>query len=238
MNAEDDSTGERSFAWPDVPRLVFGPARDHLNADVRHARESADFRVYAEGYLRAAEALFGAVVNERLNPGYAVYPLAFLWRHHIELQLKHIIVKGQTIKRWENEPLDDEGFPETHRLPDLWAKARPFIVVWGGGTDPHDDEVLKNVEANLTEMDRIDPNSTGVRYPVHIARKARQGEKPKKRKSVSPPNFPDVVNVGRLHVAMQALANFCDGILSCQEQALDDISDAELENLCSYDYSE
>lgn len=147
---------------------------------------------YVEGYRRAAVALFESAVESN-TPDYVVLPMAFLWRHHVELALKDIIAAGRLLAE---EPW---GFPAHHRLIDLWNEARPHIIQCG---DPDAPE-LDHVEANLREFERIDPWSDGFRYPLNRDRTAR-----------SLPNAPEYVNLAVLHEGMEALANFLSAVRS------------------------
>lgn len=183
------------MAWPDVPRLCFGPGDPgHLNASVGlgQARPREMFG-YIEGYRKAAVDLLGSVATTDTSPDYLVFPMAFLWRHHLELALKDIIATGRQLV---GEPW---GFPPHHRLLDLWKDAHPHIVRCGDPAAPE----LANVEANLTEFETIDPGSDGFRYPLN-----------RDRTGPSLPNAPEYVNLRVLHDAMEALANFLSAVRS------------------------
>lgn len=183
------------IAWPDVPRLCFGPGEPaELNACVGWVQARPhDMFGYVEGYRKAAVALFESTVATNTSPDYVVFPITFLWRHHVELALKDIIATGRQLA---GEPW---GFPANHRLLELWKEARPHIVECG---DPFAPE-LANVEANLREFGEIDPRSDGFRYPLNRDRTER-----------SLPNAPEYVNLRVLHEAMEALANFLSGVRS------------------------
>ena len=49
---------------------------------------------YAGGYRRAALAVYQSAVASP-DPPFSVWPLAFLWRHHVELALKWLIANGR-----------------------------------------------------------------------------------------------------------------------------------------------
>src|SRR6266849_9877987 len=49
---------------------------------------------YTEGYRRGARLLVEYVAENARDQDYLVYPIIFLYRHHIELALKNIIVRG------------------------------------------------------------------------------------------------------------------------------------------------
>lgn len=205
MDDEHDIFGDdREPAWPDVPRLCFGAGDDHdLNACVSWALGMNDIEPYAEGYRRAAAALFEKAAARSESPEYIVWPMAFLWRHYLELALKDTILRGRAL---EEEPQD---FPKHHRLLDLWKIARPHIERCGSPNSPE----LPNVEAVIEEFEKIDPGAMGFRYPW-----ARDGER-------SLPDAPDRVNLRMLHEAMEATANFFDAVRAEMTQRLDYMSE-------------
>jgi hypothetical protein len=169
---------------------------------------------YVEGYRRAATALYEHTSTTGGSPDYFVFPIAFLWRHHLELALKDVISLGRLL---EDEP---RAFPVGHRLLDLWNVAREHIVKCG---DPNAPELV-NVEANLREFENIDPYADGFRYPLNRDQTAR-----------SLPNAPDYVNLRVLHEGMEALANFFSGVRSELAVRLDYKLQMEAEMRAAYD---
>lgn len=206
------------MAWPDVPRLCFGPGDPfQLNACVGWVQSRPhDMHGYVEGYRKAAVALFESVVASNESPDYLVFPLTFLWRHHVELGLKDIIAAGRQLA---GEPW---AFPTNqHRLLTLWNEARPHIIKCGDPAAPE----LGNVEANIREFEMIDPSSTGFRYPLNQA--LTEG---------SLPNAPEWVNLRVLHDAMEAVANFLSGVRSELGVRLDYTIEMEAEMQRGYDH--
>jgi len=189
----DEAPGQPQFVWPDVARMCFGPGSPpKLNACVGWVQSKPDLMTgYVEGYRRAATALYEWVVATGTSPDYLVFPLAFLWRHQVELALKEIIAVGRVIDGKEGD------FPPNHRLKKLWTEARPHIEKCGPAHAPE----LANVEANIYEFESIDPGADGFRYP--------QG---KDQHGRSMPNAPDLVNLRVLHEGMTAIANFLEAV--------------------------
>ncbi len=148
---------------------------------------------YVEGYRKAAEAVFENAASAGTSPDYVIFPLAFLWRQHVELALKDIIARG---RRLDGE---DWSFPLGHGLLKLWAEARPHIAKCGEQNAPE----LAHVEANMREFEQVDPGADGFRYPFNRRLRERTLE-----------NAPDHVNLEALHEAMDALANFFDAVRS------------------------
>jgi hypothetical protein len=153
--------------------------------------------------------LFESVATNRGNADYLFFPLAFLWRHHIELALKNIIAKGRELEG------DACEYPTGHRLSVLWVEAKPHIVKCG---DPDAPE-LGNVEANIEEFERIDPAADGFRYPHS-----------RDRKSASLQDPPASASLLVLHEAMVALSNFFDGVDTEMSVRLDALSDMAAAN--------
>lgn len=196
MNDDD------SFVWPDVPRLAFGFGDEYrTNACVGWALGSKDDALhgYVEGYSQAASALLAWVRRDDASPDYAIWPIAFLWRHHIELGLKRIIAVGRQVNgdKWE--------FPAGHDLEKLWKKALPFIEQTGD-----DAVVLANVAANIAEMVRLDPTAAGFRYPFEIDQKTASLKGP-----------PEHVNLAQLDEAMRAVSAFLNGVHAVLEAQLE-----------------
>jgi len=72
-----------------------------------------DLSIHVEGFRQAAIAYYGTVVARNSSPDYALSPIAFLWRHHLELLLKQIIAQGRVYSG------EDWGFPDGHVLCNL-----------------------------------------------------------------------------------------------------------------------
>ena len=190
-------------SWPDVPRVCFtheGPPG--YEACLSWCLGSGlGERAYVEGYRRAAESFYEHATRcQRMSPDYVVFPLAFLWRHHLELALKDIISTGQGLAG------EEADFPKRHNLLQLWRLALPYVVVQG---DPNAPE-LDNVASNIKEFERIDPQATGFRYLQD-----------KKGNGVGLADPPSTVNIATMQEAMVAVSNFLDAVHSCQGRALD-----------------
>jgi len=128
-----------------------------LNACVNYAFD--DLYAYAEGYKRAADILTEQLVaNPSYGLDFAVYPLVFLYRHAIELQLKGIIRDGKRILGKGARPGQDS---RDHRLDRLWRLARPILEeVWPGAAG----STLDTIDRVLRELSQADPDSQAFRY--------------------------------------------------------------------------
>lgn len=50
-----------------------------------------DFGVFAKGYISAAEQLANLLLQAPRFSDYEAYPVIFLYRHALELSLKHVV---------------------------------------------------------------------------------------------------------------------------------------------------
>lgn len=193
--------------WPDVPRAAFahhGPI--DLSACVRwvvggpyeHAMQG-----YVEGYRKAAIGLLEWVRASRESPDYHVFPICFLWRHHLELAIKRIIAVGQQLA---DVPIK---VPAKHGLLALWDIALPYVRDIGD-----DANLFKNVRAGLAEIEAVDPTAAGFRYPLETDLSTPALKSP-----------PTTVNLEAIDVAMRAISTFLDGVHSEQSARLEFIAD-------------
>lgn len=192
------------------PTTAFGPGPNRrLNAQVASIQlRGLDEKMYryAEGYRRAAVAVYEASLKSVEPPEFAVWPLAFLWRHHLELALKWLIASGRALDG------DDQTFPEHHGLHKLWDEARLYLV----RISSEDAIGLAEAEARLIEFEKVDPGSMGFRYPVA-----------KNLKGPSLPTNLSEINLKRLHEGMTELADFLDAAHMGLSVFIDVQSDAE-----------
>lgn len=111
---------------------------------------------YVDGYREAADMLAVHIVELPYLSDSWLYPLAFLYRQHVELALKTIIIIGS--RYTETAPPDYHH----HRLADLWPHGRRYISTFW----PEEDSAsLDAVEAIIKEWASVDPYSDGFRYP-------------------------------------------------------------------------
>jgi len=86
-----------------------------------------------------------------------VYPIAFLYRHYLELRLKEIIKEGRDLIG------DDPTYKTTHNLIKLWENAKSVIEKVYPNDDP---QVLIEAELFLKTFNEVDSMSESFRYPT------------------------------------------------------------------------
>jgi len=128
-----------------------------LNACVNYAFD--DLYAYAEGYRRAGDILAKELgADPRCGLDFLVYPLVFLYRHAIELQLKGIMRDGTRLLRQQPVPRKER---EHHGLEALWGLARQILEkVWPEG----DPDLLSRIAKVIGELSAADPDSQAFRY--------------------------------------------------------------------------
>ena len=123
--------------------------------------------LYIEGYKKAADKLIQEVKKESIYLDILVYPILFLYRQYIELQLKHLIQESKTLleKKKGNSSLTH------HNLLDLWnsvnSHMRDIIEEYNYNEIKEyiTKEDIKKINEIIREFDKIDPNSFSFRYP-------------------------------------------------------------------------
>ena len=118
---------------------------------------------YIEGYKMAADALIeGIHENRGRGIDFLVFPVCFLYRHYIEIQLKELI---HTFGLLHDKPEAKEYLSKPrHSLKDLWQKFKEMNVE----LDQIDPDDLQRMNEIIVELDAFDPGGTTFRYHKDI----------------------------------------------------------------------
>lgn len=117
---------------------------------------------YIEGYLRAADRLVEHVAETARDQDVFVYPIAFMYRQHIELQLKQIIDTGRQLLT-----VNESGHPTHHKLHNLWPLAQELMrQTWSDEPDPPEFELIDHF---IQQFAGIDHDSTAFRFPKQMS---------------------------------------------------------------------
>ena len=87
-----------------------------------------------------------------------MYPIVFLYRHYIELELKSVVAIGRVAERGENAIAKVLPILNTHDLKKLLQQCRE-ICQWLGLLSGQFAEAFTNFSALITEFSEHDPNS-------------------------------------------------------------------------------
>lgn len=152
---------------------------------------------YSDGFRAAAFHCINSIVGGKafhFPVDIAVYPIIFLYRHHLELVLKLLIVAAQSHL---GEP---RQLPTGHRLNALWKKARGLIeqCEFEWKTDWSQNCFVTQL---LEELSNLDPNGEAGRYAFSMDGKKHFGDL-------------KILNVRHFAVIAEKLSEYLRAILS------------------------
>ena len=119
-----------------------------------------DWSMFAEGYRKAANLLANTVQGDRGSVDDLVYPIAFNFRHAIELQLKLCCF----LAFWLYGP--KQSHPTGHDLDVLWQGLKPHVVT--RFIDSPDYPCIPEIEEILGDFIEFDKASFNARYPTDL----------------------------------------------------------------------
>jgi hypothetical protein len=139
-------------------------------------------------------------VKHQRDRDYLVYPIILLYRRHIELALKEIILRAPYLIE---RPLtkDEKGHLGKHRLDFLWQDLKPMFaaickaVGWESSTDD-----LDGVDDYVRQLSAVDADSFSSRYA-----RSKKGDRS------LPPEL-GRINLRHLAEMLERLADYLDGI--------------------------
>ncbi len=143
--------------WPRKGDRAFPPALPPLEPDILAAFVCRSSGAYTAGFKQAADMVVEGARRDLRNPDVLFAPLAYLYRHYLELELKDIACLGMELGMIKVT----DGRLEEHNLHKLWNSCREVIErVWPEG----DRTDLNAVEQVILEFHRFDPSGQGFRY--------------------------------------------------------------------------
>lgn len=126
---------------------------------------------YKRGYLKAIDTLIetatddkGAYINNLFNSYGFVYPIAFLCRHYIEIELKQTIALA-SLMGFANK---NKRFG--HKLTPLWLEVLHCVENARGKETRTDFE--SDLGHLITFFEQVDPQADGFRYPKNMNERA------------------------------------------------------------------
>ena len=168
MDNEEESVVD-ALPPPRKSDVLFGSGADcQANACVNGGIEEEWF--YRKGYRRAALQLAKFACEAGREKNFLVYPIVYLYRHHIELTLKSIIDSAAFVIDYTltEKDLDTLG---RHDLAKLWNLARPMLNpacgLGGSPALPPDD--LEGI-AILTSISFTSTTRTGSGFAIQRPR--------------------------------------------------------------------
>ena len=128
----------------------------HNNACLNYMRDHGT--AYTEGYRKAADILIRHIDESGRDQDFLVYPVLFLYRHHIELLIKQIIELALPLAE---EPEKYPHRKDDHNLNTLWPLAQKLVLKVDDRYKPSDFRIVKEV---VKELHDTDHRATDFRY--------------------------------------------------------------------------
>jgi len=122
-----------------------------------------EFSIYADSYYKAAEKLVGYLSNQSGYSDADACPIFYLYRHAIELYLKHICFFCKKIAQLERIEIDEEYFGKkccSHKLKNLYDLMKDLLIKLELPADRELDKLMEKV------VD-LDLDSFNFRYPTN-----------------------------------------------------------------------
>ncbi len=113
---------------------------------------------YAFGYKEAVDGLLYALAERRASFDTVIYPLVFLYRQALELQLKLLLPLA---RRLADAPARED---HRHELMTMWIELRQHLEVVTCG----DDNEHAAIENFISQLYEVDPRSFAFRYPTNM----------------------------------------------------------------------
>lgn len=140
--------------WLNIRRPIDDERKGH---DAVLDSANAPWWLYAVGYKYAADVLVEHVVTNQRAGDILVYPIAYLYRHYMELMIKELTRYCYAILDRTIPPVRP-----THRLKKLWNK---FRSLFEQACPNICNEELNFIEMQIGELSRVDPEAITFRYP-------------------------------------------------------------------------
>jgi hypothetical protein len=162
---------------------------------------------YQDGYRHAARHLAEYVCDTGQGQDFLVYPIVFLYRHHIELTLKSIIGVSISLLDCTLSEKDHDTLCR-HDLAKLWNMARPLLnpICELGGSSALPSNDLKGIDSYIAQLHKYDRNGESFRYATN---------KPKSLKTIGAPSLPpDLkhINIRDFALALEKLPDYLDAL--------------------------
>jgi hypothetical protein len=182
-------------ATPRDGDMLFKADHEGWEPDVDlHGLRDSGF-AYARGYRLAAQAMAQRLLDDSgWEAEFLVFPVAFLYRHHVELMLKRLIVIGVFLDGRELTSVEKNHLRK-HRLDLLWTILRPLLK---SECSPSLDD-LKGISHYIDQLHKVDPQSQSFRYAMSSKDEPALSSIP-------------YINVGVFAEAMERLCNYLDGV--------------------------
>lgn len=117
---------------------------------------------YIEGYKKAAKVLVEYVFVSKRDQDTLIYPIVFLFRHHVELIIKDILNKGKDLLSLDEKERSVlvSALVSKHSLTffDKYVKDLMFAL------EPNSNHDYQEIHSLIEKITQLDPDSYHFRY--------------------------------------------------------------------------
>ncbi len=114
---------------------------------------------YARGFHIAGQLVCDWMIKSRWDLDVLLFPLIYLYRHHVELMLKRLILKGARLQNMRLSP-HDRACLLKHRLDKLLEILLPIIKA----VAPVPTQTERGIRAYVSQLNLSDPEGQASRY--------------------------------------------------------------------------
>ncbi len=152
-----------NIPWPKRDSQLFVEDGEYLEfSHIGWGSLVSQFSGYIRGYELAAQTLVKQAITSRnisvLDTTF--YPICFLYRQYIELQLKWLFIGYSERSKHEKIEILHRL---NHDLNSIWAEIKPMLLEH---TSDSEKESVENAESYILQFHRIDKSSFAFRYPI------------------------------------------------------------------------
>lgn len=148
---------DHNFNWPKKGDALFRPSVSSADQARLEAFVMPTEGKYLAGFQRAADMIVDAAKTDNRNPDDLFFPVAYLYRHHLELMLKELVRLGIRLCSLNG----CEDILTNHNLNKLWNKSKQMIKEVC--PDSPDDKI-KATEQMIIEFHNLDSKGEAFRY--------------------------------------------------------------------------
>jgi hypothetical protein len=154
--------GKKSVTYNFSPNMLFRSGPDfQLNACVGTNGGPYDLRAYGQGFFEGGNAIIQAARDRTAPVDILVYPAAFLFRHGIELYLKHLLGDVRNIQ-------DAPSVEKNHSILEYFDLAVERLKSANEGLiDAVDAGIARDI---VVDFHQIDPTGQVFRYPEETSK--------------------------------------------------------------------
>jgi hypothetical protein len=216
---DDKESVVGTSAPPRKSDVLFGSGGDWQTNAAVHTVLGAT--AYQDGYRNAALHLAEYVCGAGRGQDFLVYPIVYLYRHHIELTLKSIIKAAAFVVDHTLTQIEQDTLVRSHDLAKLWNLARPMLSpaceLGGESSLPQTD--LEGIDSYIDQLHQHDPDGQRFRYWTIRGK----GQKPATLPSL--PNYLIHINIRNFADGMEKLADYLEAF----DNEIGDLIDAKIE---------